>query len=324
MKTLKRVMPSATQSSISAITLRPRVGDRHVEAVVDVGGAVGAAVPLLARVLQRPADVLDDEVDDARRPAGGGGRGTRVVVLAAPGAAERHREVRVVVDQPRQDKTAGGVDLLVGRQAGSDGDDGLPVDQHVGVERVGGGDDPPTADEPPHTRRLCHPSGRDRPVSANMDSVWEYPRPPAVVPCDRRAWVALDGKVVADSRRALRVLETSHPPVIYIPAADVRPGRLMPSRAPSTWCEFKGRARYLDARGGRQRRRVDVSRSLAGLRGPARPHRVLSRPRRGRVARRRARATAGRRLLRRVDHRRPGGPVQGPTRDARLVNQVIW
>ena len=58
--------------------LRPRVGDRHVEAVVDVRGAVGAAVPLLARVLQRPADVLDDEVDDARRPARGGRRGARV------------------------------------------------------------------------------------------------------------------------------------------------------------------------------------------------------------------------------------------------------
>ena len=48
------------------------------------------------------------------------------------------------------------------------------------------------------------------------------------------------------------MLETSHPPVIYIPAADVRPERLMPSLAPSTWCEFKGRACYLDARGGRR------------------------------------------------------------------------
>ena len=70
-----------------------------------------------------------------------------------------------------------------------------------------------------------------------------------MVPCDRRAWVALNGEVVADSRRAVRVIETSHPPVIYIPVADVRPGRLTPSRARPTWCEFKGRARYLDANG---------------------------------------------------------------------------
>ena len=99
---------------------------------------------------KRAADVLDAEVDDARRPARGRRRGARVVVVAAPRAAERHREVRVVVDQPRQDQTAGGVDLLVALQAAADGDDRLSVDQDVGVERVGGGDDPPTADEPCH------------------------------------------------------------------------------------------------------------------------------------------------------------------------------
>jgi uncharacterized protein (DUF427 family) len=80
----------------------------------------------------------------------------------------------------------------------------------------------------------------------NMERVWDYPRPPVVVPCERRAWVALDGRVAADSRRALRVLETSHPPVVYIPADDVV-AELTPSRARSTWCEFKGRAHYLDA-----------------------------------------------------------------------------
>ena len=133
---------------------RLRVGDRHVEAVVDVRGAVGAPVPLLARVLQRPADVLDDEVDDAGRPARGGRRGAGVVVVATPGAAERHREVGVVVDQPRQHQAAGGVDLFVGRKAGPDRDDRLALDQHVGVERVGGGDDPPTPDETTHARRL--------------------------------------------------------------------------------------------------------------------------------------------------------------------------
>jgi len=82
-----------------------------------------------------------------------------------------------------------------------------------------------------------------------MERVWDYPRPPAVVACEQRVRVELGGAVVADSTRALRVLETSHPPVIYIPAADVVP--LTESRARSTWCEFKGRARYLDA-GGRE------------------------------------------------------------------------
>ena len=59
--------------------------------------------------------------------------------------------------------------------------------------------------------------------------------------------VVLDGEVLADSRRGLRVLETSHPPVFYIPAADVRTGRLRPSARRATWCEYKGAARYYDA-----------------------------------------------------------------------------
>lgn len=61
-----------------------------------------------------------------------------------------------------------------------------------------------------------------------MERVWDYPRPPAVVPCERRVRVELAGEVLADSIRALRVLETSHPPTIYIPPTDVHeelPGR---------------------------------------------------------------------------------------------------
>src|SRR5262249_52303419 len=160
-----------------------------------------------ARLLQRAADVLDDEVDDARRPARGRRRGAGVVVVAAPRPAERHREVGVVVDQPRHHEAAGGVDLLVALQAGAHGDDGLAVDQDVGVELVGRGDDPATADEP------CHRPKR----TGRMERVWDYPRPPAVEPCTRRVRVEMAGATIADSTRALRVLETSHPPGIYIP-----------------------------------------------------------------------------------------------------------
>ena len=80
-----------------------------------------------------------------------------------------------------------------------------------------------------------------------MESVWDYPRPPVVVPCPRHVRIELAGRIVADSGRALRVLETSHPPTIYIPPDDVVVKHLVPSRARSTWCEFKGAARYLDA-----------------------------------------------------------------------------
>jgi uncharacterized protein (DUF427 family) len=52
---------------------------------------------------------------------------------------------------------------------------------------------------------------------------------------------------MADSTRALRVLETSHPPTIYVPPGDVTSDLLHASAARGTWCEFKGAARYLDA-----------------------------------------------------------------------------
>jgi uncharacterized protein (DUF427 family) len=80
-----------------------------------------------------------------------------------------------------------------------------------------------------------------------MESVWDYPRPPRVEPSATRVVVELDGEVLADTRRSLRVLETSHPPVYYLPAGDVRTDRLRVSARGSTWCEFKGAARYYDA-----------------------------------------------------------------------------
>jgi uncharacterized protein (DUF427 family) len=78
-------------------------------------------------------------------------------------------------------------------------------------------------------------------------NVWDFPRPPAVEPCLRRVRIELGGRLVVDSTRALEVLETSHPPVIYVPLADVAPGVLEPSRRRTTWCEFKGTAHYYDA-----------------------------------------------------------------------------
>jgi uncharacterized protein (DUF427 family) len=78
-----------------------------------------------------------------------------------------------------------------------------------------------------------------------MESVWGYPRPPALVPCERRVRVLLGAVTVADSRRALRVLETASPPTIYVPPEDVRTDLLRPTRRSSA-CEWKGAARYWD------------------------------------------------------------------------------
>jgi uncharacterized protein (DUF427 family) len=80
----------------------------------------------------------------------------------------------------------------------------------------------------------------------SAESVWDYPRPPAVVPCERHVRVELADLVIADSRAALRVLETSHPPTIYLPPADVLCELLVESAARATFCEFKGNATYYD------------------------------------------------------------------------------
>jgi len=50
---------------------------------------------------------------------------------------------------------------------------------------------------------------------------------------------------IADSTRTRRVLETSHPPVYYIPQADVQMQYLQPSPR-STFCEWKGAAAYFN------------------------------------------------------------------------------
>ena len=76
--------------------------------------------------------------------------------------------------------------------------------------------------------------------------MWDYPRPPAIAPSTRHVLVASGTSVLADSRSAVRVLETSHPPTWYVPRDDVAREVLRPSAARSTMCEFKGAATYWD------------------------------------------------------------------------------
>ncbi|MFF3447002.1 DUF427 domain-containing protein [Streptomyces sp. NPDC002667] len=88
-------------------------------------------------------------------------------------------------------------------------------------------------------------------IDRTIESVWDYPRPPAVLRDDRLVRVECGGHVIAETRRALRVLETSHPPTFYIPPEDVRSDLLLPTNGHS-WCEWKGTARYWDLILGRE------------------------------------------------------------------------
>jgi hypothetical protein len=52
---------------------------------------------------------------------------------------------------------------------------------------------------------------REKP-GPGQESVWDYPRPPALEPVPERIRIEFNSKTIADTNRAYRVLETSHPP----------------------------------------------------------------------------------------------------------------
>ena len=88
------------------------------------------------------------------------------------------------------------------------------------------------------------PANRVEP-QPGQESVWDYPRPPRVEAVAARVTVTFNGVGVADTAAAVRVLETSHPPVFYVPPADVNLD-LLTRNHHRTFCEYKGRAAYYD------------------------------------------------------------------------------
>lgn len=99
--------------------------------------------------------------------------------------------------------------------------------------------------------------GQSRPAFAVVPapgqvSVWDSPRPPRLEREPREVSVRWGDVPVARTLRAWRVLETSHPPTVYIPWDDVDRA-LLQRAAGSSFCEWKGPARYWDLVRGRQR-----------------------------------------------------------------------
>lgn len=87
--------------------------------------------------------------------------------------------------------------------------------------------------------------------AAGQESVWDYPRPPRLERVEKRLQVFFGEQTIADTRRGWRVLETSHPPVYYLPQQDVDMALLMEVGGGS-WCEWKGQASYYDVVAGEQ------------------------------------------------------------------------
>ena len=76
-----------------------------------------------------------------------------------------------------------------------------------------------------------------------QESVWDYPRPPRLEESDKHLQVIFGGVTIAETRRAKRILETSHPPVYYIPPDDISTNYLIEASG-NSFCEWKGMASY--------------------------------------------------------------------------------
>ena len=91
--------------------------------------------------------------------------------------------------------------------------------------------------------------GQQRPDFAiepapDQESVWDYPRPPALVGDERRVKILSPaGEILVDTDRSWRVLETASPPTFYVGRDDVRVESLAPAPGRS-FCEWKGEATY--------------------------------------------------------------------------------
>ena len=86
------------------------------------------------------------------------------------------------------------------------------------------------------------------PTTANEESVWDYPRPPSIVPCAGRITVYAGEVLIADSDNAVRVLETAGAPTVYIPPQDVN-DKLLSYGEVSSVCEWKGAAQTIQVAG---------------------------------------------------------------------------
>ena len=76
-----------------------------------------------------------------------------------------------------------------------------------------------------------------------MEDVWSYPRPPALRAVGLPVRIVFAGRTIAATAAAFSVLETSHPPVYYLPPDCFHDCVLEPARGGS-FCEWKGAARY--------------------------------------------------------------------------------
>ena len=83
-------------------------------------------------------------------------------------------------------------------------------------------------------------------TARSPEPVAAYPRPPRLELIAGEVAVELDGVCIAKADQYQRVLETFHPPTIYLPPEAFLPGTLHVATGRPSFCEWKGIASYWD------------------------------------------------------------------------------
>jgi uncharacterized protein (DUF427 family) len=81
--------------------------------------------------------------------------------------------------------------------------------------------------------------------SVSKESVWDYPRPPRVEAFAGELVVEFNEEIVAKTKRAFRVLETTHPPVYFFHPDDVNMTYLF-KKVRDVSCPYKGVIKFFD------------------------------------------------------------------------------
>jgi len=81
--------------------------------------------------------------------------------------------------------------------------------------------------------------------SNKKENVWDILRPTICEPFNGSLMVVVSGKVIVKTDRGFRSLETSHPPIKYIPPDEINLDALLCNKR-ATLCEWKGKASYFN------------------------------------------------------------------------------
>lgn len=104
----------------------------------------------------------------------------------------------------------------------------------------------PSRDALLHYARRARMTIRDAPPldrivrpGPGQESVWDFPRPPRVEHVVQRVRVEAFGRTIADTTRAIRIVETAGAPCYYLPPADCETALFVQTNEWSL-CEWKG------------------------------------------------------------------------------------